>query len=257
MHYITVSELAKVNTFSKTIIENIQHNPEKERTNSVALNHFWEADSCVTPQQFPKILWYSTGCNRLHWIATLVSILRQISAVHISTFYSFKVLFNIIHPSKICIPSPTKQTPWYFSPQTNYTDRATTTCWRNLLPTFADSGASSGQRGGSPTVVNLSFLDRSRYFSFKQLLIYSHKGWVDPVPNPLLLRKCGISRNVTRDFWVSSQDLWALDQSLIQELTTRAMKLPVDIRFISKTLWTCNYRSRCSRSGFQHSSRST
>jgi hypothetical protein len=26
---------------------------------------------------------------------------------------------------------------------------------------------SRGQRGGSPTVVNLSFLDRSRYFSFK------------------------------------------------------------------------------------------
>jgi hypothetical protein len=33
--------------------------------------------------------------------------------------------------------------------------------------TFADRGVSSGQRDGSPTVVNLSFLDRSRYFSFK------------------------------------------------------------------------------------------
>jgi hypothetical protein len=30
------------------------------------------------------------------------------------------------------------------------------------------------QRGGYPTVVNLSFLDRSRYFSFKYLLIYPH-----------------------------------------------------------------------------------
>jgi hypothetical protein len=28
-------------------------------------------------------------------------------------------------------------------------------------------GMSRGQRGGSPTVVNLSFLDRSRYFFFK------------------------------------------------------------------------------------------
>jgi hypothetical protein len=37
----------------------------------------------------------------------------------------------------------------------------------NLVPTFADRGVSRGQRGGSPTVVNLSFLDRSRYFSFK------------------------------------------------------------------------------------------
>jgi hypothetical protein len=36
-----------------------------------------------------------------------------------------------------------------------------------LRLTFVDGGVSRGQRGGSPTVVNLSFLDRSRYFSFK------------------------------------------------------------------------------------------
>jgi hypothetical protein len=35
--------------------------------------------------------------------------------------------------------------------QANYTD---------LAPTFADRGVSHGQRSGSPTVVNLSFLDR-------------------------------------------------------------------------------------------------
>jgi hypothetical protein len=78
-----------------------------------------------------------------------------------------------------------------FSPQANYTDWATATCWRNLVPTLADRGVSRGQRGGSRTVVNTSFLDRSRYFSFKYLLIYPHKGWVDPVPGPLLLRKSG------------------------------------------------------------------
>jgi hypothetical protein len=38
---------------------------------------------------------------------------------------------------------------------------------RPPMPTFVDRGVSRGQRGGSPTVVNLSFLDRSRYFSFK------------------------------------------------------------------------------------------
>jgi hypothetical protein len=47
-----------------------------------------------------------------------------------------------------------------FSPQANYTDWAIATCRRNLVPTFADRGGSRGQRGGSPTVVNLSFLDR-------------------------------------------------------------------------------------------------
>jgi hypothetical protein len=56
----------------------------------------------------------------------------------------------------------TKQTnSLAFSPQANYTDWVTATCRRNLLPTIADRGVSRGQRGGSPTVVNLSFLDRA------------------------------------------------------------------------------------------------
>jgi hypothetical protein len=53
------------------------------------------------------------------------------------------------------------------SPRTNYTDWSTATCRRNLVPTFVDRGVSRGQRGGSSTVANPSFLDRSRYFSFK------------------------------------------------------------------------------------------
>jgi hypothetical protein len=67
-------------------------------------------------------------------------------------------------------PSPpsSKQTNSVaFSPQVNYTDWETTTYWRNLVPTFADRGVSRGQHGGSPTVINLSFLDWSHYFSFK------------------------------------------------------------------------------------------
>jgi hypothetical protein len=53
------------------------------------------------------------------------------------------------------------------SPRANYTDRPTAACRPNLVSTFVDRGVLRGQRGGSPTVVNLSFLDRSRYFSFK------------------------------------------------------------------------------------------
>jgi hypothetical protein len=40
--------------------------------------------------------------------------------------------------------------------------RATATGRRIVAPTFAERGVSSGQSDGSPTVVNLSFLDRSR-----------------------------------------------------------------------------------------------
>jgi hypothetical protein len=68
------------------------------------------------------------------------------------------------------------------SPQANYSDRATATGRRILVLTFADRQVSRDQRGRTTTAVNLSFLDRSRYFFFQiapQLL-------VDSVPDPLL-----------------------------------------------------------------------
>jgi hypothetical protein len=63
------------------------------------------------------------------------------------------------------------------SPQANYTDWATATCWRNLVPTFMDRGVSHGQRGGSPTVVNHSFLDRNSYVL--GILIFNSAEWGD------------------------------------------------------------------------------
>jgi hypothetical protein len=35
---------------------------------------------------------------------------------------------------------------------------------------------------------------------------------VDPVPDPLLLRKCGSAANRTRDLWICSQELGPLDR---------------------------------------------
>jgi hypothetical protein len=73
-----------------------------------------------------------------------------------------------------------------------------------LIPTFC---AWSAQR--IPTAVNLGFLDRSRYFSIQVATQLSSRGWVDPVPDPLLLRKSGSAGNRT---WICSQKLWPLDQ---------------------------------------------
>jgi hypothetical protein len=74
--------------------------------------------------------------------------------------------------SRIQICSVTKQNKLRgLSPRANYTDLATATCRRNLVPTFVDRGVSHGKRGGSPTVVNLSFLDRcsaTRYIKWNQ-----------------------------------------------------------------------------------------
>jgi hypothetical protein len=52
---------------------------------------------------------------------------------------------------------------------------------------------------------------------------------VDPVPDPLLLRKSGSTGNRSRDLWICSQELWPLDHrgglglildSLIERVTT-------------------------------------
>jgi hypothetical protein len=42
-----------------------------------------------------------------------------------------------------------KKNPVAFNLQANYTDWATATCWRNLVPTFADTGVLRGQCSGS------------------------------------------------------------------------------------------------------------
>jgi hypothetical protein len=62
-----------------------------------------------------------------------------------------------------------------------------------------------------PMAVNIGFLDPSRYFSIQVAPQLSSQGWVDPVPDPLLLRKSGSVGNRTRDLWFCSQELLPLD----------------------------------------------
>jgi hypothetical protein len=68
----------------------------------------------------------------------------------------------------------------------------------------------------------LGFLDRSLYNFFQVAPQLYSRGWVDPVPAPLLLRKSGIARSWTRDLWICSQELWPLNhrggQSIIISL---------------------------------------
>jgi hypothetical protein len=92
--------------------------------------------------------------DRFHWLYS-----RMLE--RIATYKSWKTIIELP-------PRNGHQTNSVaLSPQANYTDWAIATCRRNLVPTFVDRGVSRSQRGGSPTVVNLSFLDRIHYFSFK------------------------------------------------------------------------------------------
>jgi hypothetical protein len=98
--------------------------------------------------------------------------------------------------------------------QENYTDWAIATGQRILAPTFADRGVSRGQHGESPTAINLSFLDWNHYFLFQVAHHLSSQGWVDPIPDPLLLRKFGSTGDTTQDLWVCSQEVWPLDHTV-------------------------------------------
>jgi hypothetical protein len=98
-----------------------------------------------------------------------------------------------------------------FSPQANNTDWATVTSRQILVPTFVDRGVSCGQRSGTPMAIILNFLGWSCYFFFQVAPLLSSRGWVDPVPDPLLLRKSSSTKNRAWDLSVYSQELWPLD----------------------------------------------
>jgi hypothetical protein len=66
-----------------------------------------------------------------------------------------------------------------------------------LVPTFANIGCHV-VNATDPYGRILEFLDRSRYFFFQVSPQFYSRGWVDPVPEPLLLRKFGRAGNRTR-----------------------------------------------------------
>jgi hypothetical protein len=66
-----------------------------------------------------------------------------------------------------------------------------------FMPFFQDRGCHVVS-ATDPYGRNLAFLDRSRYCLFQVAPQLSSRDWMDPVPDPLLLRKCGNAGNRTR-----------------------------------------------------------
>jgi hypothetical protein len=73
------------------------------------------------------------------------------------------------------------------NPRANYTDRATATCRRNLVPTFVDRRVLRGQRGGSPTAINLSLPEPLLFFQVAPHL--SSQGPSGPRSRPTATQK--------------------------------------------------------------------
>jgi hypothetical protein len=85
------------------------------------------------------------------------------------------------------------------SPRANYSDRATAACRRSDCQLLRIEGCHVVSVT-HPYGRILGFLDRSRYFFFQVALQLYSRGWVDSVPDPLLLRKSGSTGNRTRTF---------------------------------------------------------
>jgi hypothetical protein len=95
-----------------------------------------------------------------------------------------------------------------------------------VVPTFACRGC----RVVSVTDPQGCILGFLHYYFFQAAPQLYSKGWVDPVPDPLLLRKSG-SGNRTWNLWICSQELWPLDHrgSLIQP------------KYVAKCIWVLDY----------------
>jgi hypothetical protein len=93
-------------------------------------------------------------------------------------------------------PSCIKKNLHGLSPRANYTDRATAACPLSVCQLLRIEGA-TWSTWRIPTVV--SRFSRQEPLLFYQVApqLYS-RGWVDPVPDPLLLRKSGSSGNRTQ-----------------------------------------------------------
>jgi hypothetical protein len=90
-----------------------------------------------------------------------------------------------------------KRNPWPESASELYrpSDRRLSA---KLVPTFYGQRVPRGQRDGSLRLYSRFSIPKPLRFSFKAALQLYSRGWVDPVPEPLLLRKSGSAENRTR-----------------------------------------------------------
>jgi hypothetical protein len=75
----------------------------------------------------------------------------------------------------------------------------------------------------SPRKLILVFSTRSRYFSIQVAPQLYSRGWVEPIPNPLFLRKSGSAGNRTQDLWICSPELWPLDHREMNRFSNKAV----------------------------------
>jgi hypothetical protein len=128
-----------------------------------------------------------------------------------------------------------------FSPQANYIDWAASTCRRILVSTFADRELLRGQRGGSPTAVNLFSRQQPLFLlSSSSSFMLTRAQW-NSFQTQFYTENLVAPGNRTRDLWVCSQKLWPLDHRGGTKLKTRSCFILKVIAFVIFFASCCIY----------------
>jgi hypothetical protein len=126
-----------------------------------------------------------------------------------SRFRNFLLLREFPGIAVQCLKSAwiKKKTLHGLSPRANYTDRATAACQRSDCQLLRIEGAT--WLAWNPYGRILGFLDRSRYILFQVASQLYSRGWVDPVPDPVLFFL--VVPGIEPGLRICSQELWPLD----------------------------------------------
>jgi hypothetical protein len=164
-------------------------------------NTYFNIIQCAFCTRWLDAYFYFLGLHPVASIATDLLGFRQLQLTHFECIIFY---FYYIHTYV-----KNRQTPWPESASEHYrpSDRRLSA---KLVSIFADRGCCVVSTT-DPYSRILGFLDRSRYLFFRVVSQLYSRGWVGPVPDPLLLRKSGSAGNRTWTSWVCSQELWPLD----------------------------------------------
>jgi hypothetical protein len=116
------------------------------------------------------------------------------------TSHRLYATFSIkIHTSKVLTPMASQSASGPYQSSDRHLSA-------KLVTTFADRGCQVVS-AANPRGRNFDFLDRSRYYFFQVAPQLPSRGWVNPVPDPLLLKKSSRAGNRTRDPCICGQKL--------------------------------------------------
>jgi hypothetical protein len=166
--------------------------PPTAAHSSSSINRGW----CNRPSSGLRAKWTQSHPKRKKRKNTILQNKSVENAVFVCFAHFYLLPNTTLRILRIKSQQPIKNTPWSESVSELYqpSDRHLSA---KLLPTFADRGCRVCS-ATDPYGRILGFLDLSRRFFFQLAPQLYSRGGVDPVPDPLLLRKSGSAGNRTR-----------------------------------------------------------